>query len=90
MDSPTSYVLRNARVALADRLIEGWVAVEDGRIAGVGEGAGPGQGVDMAGDWNGGRGTLSEACYKADASRAKATPAWASCGRCALDCRNAR
>ena len=50
MDSPTSYVLRNARVALADRLIEGWVAVEDGRIAGVGEGAGPGQGVDMAGD----------------------------------------
>ena len=51
MDSPTEFTLTNARIALADRMIEGWVAVADGRIAAVGEGRGPERGVDMAGDY---------------------------------------
>jgi alpha-D-ribose 1-methylphosphonate 5-triphosphate diphosphatase len=51
MSSHSDFVLTNARVVLADAVIErGWVAVADGRIAGVGEGASPERGEDLAGD----------------------------------------
>ena len=44
-------VLSNARVVLADRVIEaGWVAVADGLIVEIGEGRAPGVSQDMAGD----------------------------------------
>ncbi len=44
-------VLGNARVVLADRVLErGWVAIAKGRIAEVGEGAAPGGSIDMGGD----------------------------------------
>ena len=44
-------VLSNARVVLADRVIEsGWVAVMNGLIVEIGEGRAPGQGKDLAGD----------------------------------------
>jgi len=44
-------VLSNARVVLADRVVErGWVAAADGRIAEVGEGRAPEQSTDLAGD----------------------------------------
>lgn len=46
-----SFVLTNARVVLADRVLpQGWVAVEDGIIREVGEGAPPERGVDLRGD----------------------------------------
>ena len=44
-------ILGNARIVLADRVIEGgWVAVADGRIAGFGEGQAPAGSEDAAGD----------------------------------------
>src|SRR5246500_5052053 len=44
-------LLGNARVVLADRVIEwGWVACVDGRIAEIGEGNGPSGSEDAAGD----------------------------------------
>src|SRR5258705_365223 len=44
-------ILGNARVVLADRVIErGWVAVADGRIAEFGEGQAPAGSEDAAGD----------------------------------------
>jgi alpha-D-ribose 1-methylphosphonate 5-triphosphate diphosphatase len=44
-------VIGNARIVLADRVIErGWVALVDGRIAGVGEGSAPAGSQDAAGD----------------------------------------
>lgn len=44
-------ILSNARVVLADRVIErGWVAVHDGQIVEVGEGNPPARGEDLAGD----------------------------------------
>jgi alpha-D-ribose 1-methylphosphonate 5-triphosphate diphosphatase len=44
-------VLTNARIVLADAVIErGWVAVADGGIAEVGEGTPPERGEDLAGD----------------------------------------
>ena len=51
MDSPHSFVLTNARIVLADRVIEGFVAVAEGRIAEFGEGRGPERGLDMNGDY---------------------------------------
>ena len=43
--------LGNARIVLADRVIErGWVAFADGRIAEFGEGEAPGRAEDAAGD----------------------------------------
>ena len=47
----TETVIGNARVVLADRVIErGWVAVADGRIAEFGEGDAPSGSMDAAGD----------------------------------------
>ncbi len=44
-------VLGNARIVLADRVIErGWIAVADGRIAEFGEGDPPSAGEDASGD----------------------------------------
>ena len=44
-------ILTNARVVLADRVIErGWVAVSDGAVAEYGEGAPPERGQDLGGD----------------------------------------
>jgi alpha-D-ribose 1-methylphosphonate 5-triphosphate diphosphatase len=51
MSSNSDLVLANARVVLADKVIErGWVAVADGRIAEIGEGRPPAPGEDFAGD----------------------------------------
>ncbi|MCB1511047.1 MAG: alpha-D-ribose 1-methylphosphonate 5-triphosphate diphosphatase [Hyphomicrobiaceae bacterium] len=45
------FVLSDARVVLADRVIEnGWVAVAGGRIAEVGEGKAPGAAISLKGD----------------------------------------
>jgi alpha-D-ribose 1-methylphosphonate 5-triphosphate diphosphatase len=44
-------LLSNARVVLADRVIEtGWVAVVDGRIVEIGEGRAPDRAQDLSGD----------------------------------------
>jgi alpha-D-ribose 1-methylphosphonate 5-triphosphate diphosphatase len=44
-------VIGNARIVLADRVIErGWIAFADGRIAEIGEGDGPAGAEDAAGD----------------------------------------
>src|SRR5258705_4535670 len=44
-------ILGNARIVLADRIIErGWIVVADGRIAEIGEGSAPGGSEDAAGD----------------------------------------
>src|SRR5215813_13077679 len=49
--SGSETVIGNARVVLADRVIErGWVAFADGRIAGVGEGSAPAGSEDARGD----------------------------------------
>jgi alpha-D-ribose 1-methylphosphonate 5-triphosphate diphosphatase len=51
LDRADRFVLANAAIILADRAIEGWVAVSDGRIAGLGEGRAPEGGLDMGGDY---------------------------------------
>ena len=49
--SNSETVIGNARVVLADRVIEhGWVAAVNGRIAAIGEGASPAGSEDAAGD----------------------------------------
>lgn len=51
MTSGSETVLGNARLVLADRVIEqGWVAMADGRIAEFGEGRAPAGSQDVAGD----------------------------------------
>jgi alpha-D-ribose 1-methylphosphonate 5-triphosphate diphosphatase len=51
MSSHSDFILANARVVLADAVIErGWVAVAEGRIAEIGEGRPPGPAEDLAGD----------------------------------------
>ena len=51
MIDPRDYVLSNATLVLPDRVVEaGWVAVADGVIAEIGEGAAPETGIDLAGD----------------------------------------
>lgn len=42
---------RNARLVLADAVVHGWIRVEDGVIAAVGEGHGPSAGFDCGGDY---------------------------------------
>jgi alpha-D-ribose 1-methylphosphonate 5-triphosphate diphosphatase len=50
--SSNSMILDNARVVLADRIIErGWVAVDRDTIAGIGDGIAPERGEDLAGDY---------------------------------------
>src|SRR3990170_6685263 len=49
--SGSDTVIGNARIVLADRVIErGWIAFANGRIAEVGEGTTPAGGEDAAGD----------------------------------------
>src|SRR5260370_32001562 len=44
-------VIGNARIVLADRVIErGWIAFSDGRATGYGEGSAPAGGEDAGGD----------------------------------------
>ncbi|MDQ0471200.1 alpha-D-ribose 1-methylphosphonate 5-triphosphate diphosphatase [Labrys wisconsinensis] len=51
MIEPTSFLIANATLVLPDRVIEnGWLAVEDGLIAAIGDGAPPEKGLDLAGD----------------------------------------
>ncbi|CAM5770563.1 phosphonate metabolism protein PhnM [Labrys miyagiensis] len=46
------FILTNARLVLADRVIEqGWLAVDKGEITDLGEGEAPEKGLDMAGDY---------------------------------------
>ena len=46
-----AYVIENAQVVLAERVIDGWVAVEDGLIREYGEGRAPERGLDCGGDY---------------------------------------
>src|SRR2546423_13250838 len=47
----TETIMGNARIVLADRVIErGWIAVADGRVAEYGEGSAPAGREDAAGD----------------------------------------
>jgi alpha-D-ribose 1-methylphosphonate 5-triphosphate diphosphatase len=48
--SGRAMVLANARLVLPDRVAPGWLAVEDGRIAEIGEGRPPERGLDCGGD----------------------------------------
>jgi alpha-D-ribose 1-methylphosphonate 5-triphosphate diphosphatase len=51
MNQNRSFVFANARIVLADHVIErGWVAVSDGKIDEIGEGNAPERGDDLAGD----------------------------------------
>ncbi len=51
MTETVSSILSEARVVLADRVIDnGWVAIADGRIAEIGEGRAPERGTSLAGD----------------------------------------
>jgi alpha-D-ribose 1-methylphosphonate 5-triphosphate diphosphatase len=51
MNQNRSFVFANARIVLADHVIErGWVAGNDGKIAEIGEGNAPERGEDLAGD----------------------------------------
>lgn len=43
-------LIENARLVLPDRVVRGWVALEDGRIAALGEGDAPRPGLDLGGD----------------------------------------
>lgn len=43
-------VFANAKVALADEIVDGWVASRDGVIAEIGRGTSPRGGIDLAGD----------------------------------------
>jgi alpha-D-ribose 1-methylphosphonate 5-triphosphate diphosphatase len=44
------FIIANANIVLADALVRGWVAVADGVIAEMGEGAAPERGFDFGGD----------------------------------------
>lgn len=51
MSEPNTLIIENARIVLADRVIErGFVAAVDGVIAEIGEGRAPERGVDAGGD----------------------------------------
>ncbi len=51
MTEPSEFILSNARIVLANTILEqGWVEISEGRIIAVGEGAPPKSGWDMAGD----------------------------------------
>ncbi len=44
-------LLTNAEIILADRVVRGWLAVTNGKIADLGEGEAPERGVDCGGDY---------------------------------------
>jgi alpha-D-ribose 1-methylphosphonate 5-triphosphate diphosphatase len=46
-----NFAISNARIVLADRVIHGWLEVEDGAIAAIGEGKRPGRSIDFGGDY---------------------------------------
>ena len=46
-----AFVIEHARVVLADRVLDGWVAVEDGLVREIGEGSPPERGIDGEGDY---------------------------------------
>lgn len=50
MSDPT-VILHNAEIVLAEDVMRGWVAVERGRIAEIGEGKPPEGGLDLEGDY---------------------------------------
>src|SRR5437763_7655151 len=51
MPDPTDVILTNARIVLAEQVIErGYVVVDGGRIAEIGDGRPPERGEDLAGD----------------------------------------
>ncbi len=50
MDSP-EFLISNARLVLADRILQGWIEVSDGVIVGYGEGDRSGRGFDVRGDF---------------------------------------
>jgi alpha-D-ribose 1-methylphosphonate 5-triphosphate diphosphatase len=43
-------IIENASIILSDRAVHGWIAVEDGTIAEIGEGRAPERGLDFDGD----------------------------------------
>ena len=46
----TEFLIQNARLVLRDRVVEnGWIAIADGLIAGLGEGQAPEKGLDASG-----------------------------------------
>lgn len=47
----SSLVIKNAKIVLPDEIVAGWIAVEDGRIADFGTGAGPASAADVEGDY---------------------------------------
>ena len=51
MNEPEEYILSNAMLVLADRVVPGFVAVSGGRIVEAGEGRGPEKGFDLGGDY---------------------------------------
>jgi alpha-D-ribose 1-methylphosphonate 5-triphosphate diphosphatase len=44
-------ILDNARLVLADHVVEGWIAAENGRIVEIGAGRAPERGTDLEGDF---------------------------------------
>jgi alpha-D-ribose 1-methylphosphonate 5-triphosphate diphosphatase len=50
-DRPNIHIFENAEIVMSDRVQRGWVAVDDGRIIEIGEGAAPERGLDLAGDY---------------------------------------
>lgn len=50
MNDPIT-LLKNAEIVLSDRVMRGWVAVDKGEIAEIGEGAMSARGIDLDGDY---------------------------------------
>jgi alpha-D-ribose 1-methylphosphonate 5-triphosphate diphosphatase len=50
-DRPNIHIFENAEIVMSDRVQRGWVAVDDGRIIEIGEGAAPERGLDLRGDY---------------------------------------
>ncbi len=50
-DRPNTHIFENAEIVMPDRVQRGWVAVDDGRIVEIGEGAAPERGLDLIGDY---------------------------------------
>ncbi len=48
---PAPLLLTNARLVLPDAVLQGWLAIDQGRIAAFGEGAPPEPGLDLGGDY---------------------------------------